>query len=95
MKNKIIKGHIALFVANILFGINNPISRSLVPQILDPFALSFFRLAGAALLFWVASFFTAKEHVPTKDIVTFFFASIFAAVLNQLPFIIGLSMEVR
>lgn len=85
-------GHIALFSANILFGMNTPISRSLMPEILSPFALTYFRIAGGATLLWLASLFFKKEHVPAKDLVMLFFASLFALSFNQLPYFIGLSM---
>lgn len=84
-------GHLALFVANFIFGLNTPITRTIVPQVIDPFVMTFFRMAGAAVLFWIASIFAKKEKVPTKDIVRFFFASLFAIVLNQTAFIYGLS----
>lgn len=92
MEKKKITGHVAIFAANILFGLNTPISRSLMPEILSPFALTFFRLAGATVLFWLVSLFLKKEQVPAKDVLLFFFASIFALTLNQLPFFVGLSL---
>lgn len=48
-------------------------------------------MIGAAILFWTISIFTKQEKVPTKDIVLFFFAAVFAIVLNQTFFIYGLS----
>ncbi len=91
-KNIKTPGHIALLVSSIIFGLNTPISRTLIPDVVSPFTLSFLRMAGAMVLFWIVSIFTKKEHVPPKDILMLFFASIFALVLNQIPFIIGLSM---
>ena len=85
-------GHIALFGANLIFGLNTPISRTIIPEIIEPFSLTFLRLAGSTLLFWIISFFVKKEKVPFKDIVMLFFASIFGIVLNQIPYITGLSM---
>lgn len=85
-------GHISLLVANIIFGLNITISRSIIPEIIDPYLLTFFRMAGAAVLFWIFSIFTKKEKVPSKDIIRFFFASILALVANQIPFIVGLSL---
>lgn len=92
MKNIKTPGHIALFLANVIFGINTPISRSLMPETISALSLTFFRMAGAMALFWLISLFTKKEHVPPKDIMLLFFASLFALVLNQMPFIIGLSL---
>jgi drug/metabolite transporter (DMT)-like permease len=90
-KNKL-TGHIAMFSANIIFGLNTPISRTLMPQTLSPFTLTFFRLGGGLLLFWTASLFMKKENVPAKDILLLFFASLFALTFNQLPYFIGLSL---
>lgn len=84
-------GHAALFTANMVFGLNTPLTRTLVPDILDPFAMTFLRMIGAAILFWMASIFAKKERVPLKDIVLFFFAALFAIVINQSSFIYGLS----
>jgi drug/metabolite transporter (DMT)-like permease len=92
MEQKAIKGHIALFAANILFGLNNPISRSLIPDTISPYFLTFCRLTGGMLLFWFFSLFMPKEKIAKKDIVLLFFAAIFALSANQLPFIVGLSM---
>ncbi len=90
-KNKL-NGHIAMFSANVIFGLNIPVSRTLMPEILSPYTLTFFRLGGGMLLFWIASVFVKKEHVPAKDLFLLFFASLFGLTLNQLPYFIGLSM---
>lgn len=92
MKNIKTPGHIALLIANIIFGLNNVISRTLAPDIISPFTLSFLRMAGAMILFWLISLFTKKEHVPPKDILLLALASVFGLVFNQMPFIVGLSM---
>ena len=92
MENKKLNGHIVVFSANLIFGMNTPISRSLMPEILSPYALTFFRLAGGMLLFWAVSAFTKKEKVPAKDILMLFFASLFALTFNQLPYFVGLSI---
>lgn len=84
-------GHLALFFANVIFGFNTPITRTIVPDALSPYMMTFFRMAGAAILFWMVSPFVKKEHVPKRDILLFFFASLFAIVLNQTAFIVGLS----
>ena len=92
MENKKLQGHLALLLANIIFGVNNPVARMLMPEVLDPMALTFFRFSGGMLLFWIASLFFKREHVSAKDKLLLFFASIFGLSLNQLPFFFGLSM---
>jgi drug/metabolite transporter (DMT)-like permease len=92
MVKKVLYGHLVLFLANIFFGLNTTISRTLIPEILSPYALTFFRIAGAAVLFWFASVFVKRERVVSGDLMKLFFASTLALVVNQLPFIVGLSM---
>ncbi|MDR1112765.1 MAG: DMT family transporter [Bacteroidales bacterium] len=90
MNNKA-KGHIAILSANIIFGLNTPISRGLMPDILSPYALTFFRMAGAMCLFWIVSLFTKREKVPLKDIGLLFGAGMFGILINQMIFLVGLS----
>jgi drug/metabolite transporter (DMT)-like permease len=92
MKNKILGAHIAILVGNLIWGINNPITKSLISGSISPYTLAFFRLAGACLLFWTASLFTTKEKVKKSDMILLFFASIFGLVVNQLLNTVGLSM---
>lgn len=92
MERRKLNGHISLFVANLIFGLNNPLSRSITPDFIDPYVLTFFRLAGGAILFWLISLFLPKEKVAKRDIFLLFLAGIFSLSLNQLPFIVGLSM---
>ncbi len=92
MEKSKLNGHLALFVANIFFGLNNPVSRSIIPHEIDPYALTFLRLAGGMILFWTISLFVKRESIPLKDVVLLFFAAILSLSTNQLPFIVGLSM---
>ncbi len=92
MKNKILIGHLSLLLANIIFGANNPIARMLMPEVINPLALTFIRFSGGMTLFWLTSFFFKRERVPAKDKFLLFCASVFALSLNQLPFFKGLSM---
>lgn len=92
MKKGVLVGHLSLLVANIIFGTNNPIARILMPDIINPLALTFIRFSGGMMLFWLASLFFKQEYVTTKDKFLLFCASIFALSLNQIPFFKGLSM---
>lgn len=50
------------------------------------------RLVGAALLFWVFSFFAPRENVPVRDLGAIFVASLLAITGNQVSFLIGLEI---
>lgn len=85
-------GHISLFIANLIFGLNNPLTRTLIPDKMSPYTVTIARMVGGALLFWTASLFIKKEKVETKDIIKLFFAALFGIVLNQMFFLEGLSL---
>jgi drug/metabolite transporter (DMT)-like permease len=93
MEDKNFKGHAALLIAYIIFGLNTPVTKAILTHgETSAMALTFYRFAGAAALFWTASLFTVKEHVPIRDIILLSLASLFAIFINQMSFIIGLSM---
>lgn len=90
-------GHAALWAANIIWGLNAPIGKSVLvsaanPSGISPFAMSVYRMVGAVLLFWAASLFLPRERVSRRDIVLLFFASLFGIQLNQMLFLWGLSL---
>lgn len=85
-------GHLALFTANFIFGLNNPLTRTIIPDIISPLTVTFFRMIGGAVLFWVTSLFVKNEKMSPKDIVKLFFAALFGLVFNQYPFLYGLSL---
>lgn len=87
------KGHIAILTANIIWGLNSPISKTILNSgDISPFALTTFRMVGAAAAFWLVSIFTKKEHVSSKDLTLLFFAALCGIVFNQGVFIFGLSL---
>jgi drug/metabolite transporter (DMT)-like permease len=92
MDDKNLRGHISLLIAYIIFGFNTPIAKEvLMDGEVSAVALTFYRFAGAALLFWIASLFTKKEHVNLRDLFMLFLASLFGIQINQMSFVIGLS----
>lgn len=92
-----IKGHAALWTANIIWGLNAPICKSVLvsddnPGGVDPFALSVYRMAGAALLFWSISLLLPRERVAPRDVFMLLLASVFGIQFNQMLFLWGLSL---
>ena len=78
MYDRNFKGHVALFVAYLIFGLNTPVAKNILehPEICSAFALTFYRIGGAALLFWTLSLCTGKESVPLRDLLMLFGASV-------------------
>lgn len=87
------KGHLVMSIAYIIFGLNIPVVKSIFGEAgITGLSVTLYRMAGAAVLFWIASLFTKKEHVPPRDILMLFFASVFGILLNQMPFVVGISL---
>ncbi|MEG1556450.1 MAG: DMT family transporter [Bacteroidales bacterium] len=89
--NEPFKGHLALLATNIIFGANASISKLLLIDHMNAYALSLIRMLSATALFWGASFFAKREKIERKDFFMLFLASIFGILLNQGLFVIGLS----
>jgi drug/metabolite transporter (DMT)-like permease len=90
-KNKPLAAHLSMFLACAIWGLMAPIGKDAMSGSLDGIDMVSFRVAGAALLFWIASLFTPKEKVSLHDRLLFAVAAIFGLILNQCCFIIGLS----
>ena len=61
------KGHLALLLANTMFGFNVPIAKGVLASgMVSPYALNLFRMGGAALLFWIASLPARKSAERTS-----------------------------
>ena len=88
------KGHASMLGANTMWGLMSPLSKLLmVGGAVTPLVVTDLRIGGAMVLFWIASFFQKPEHVNHKDLITLFFASLFAIVFNQGCFIFGVSLS--
>ncbi len=87
------KGHASMLGANTMWGLMSPVSKIIMAGgAITPLVVSDLRIEGAMVLFWAVSFFTKPEHVDHKDMVTLFFASLFAIVFNQGCFMFGISL---
>lgn len=87
------KGHLAMMGANLTWGLMAPIVKLVLASgIVAPLILVDFRMAGAAILFWLTSLFLPKEHVPLADKLRLFGAGMLGVLCNQGCFIIGVSL---
>lgn len=82
-----------MLMANTLWGCMSPSSKIVLSSgLVDAISLTTFRMSGAALVFWIASFFTREEHVSHEDLKHLFFAALFGIVFNQGTYIFGVSL---
>lgn len=80
--------------ANSMWGLMSPISKFvMLSGVVSPLLITDMRIAGAMILFWIASFFQKPEHVNHKDMARLFGASLLGIVFNQGCFIFGVSLS--
>lgn len=91
-KNQPLIAHLCMLCAGTCWGLMAPIGKDAMLNGIDGIDLVSFRVLGGALLFWLTSLFTKKEHVPVKDILLLGCAGLFALVFNQCSYTIGLNM---
>lgn len=91
LRREQLRGHGAILLANLIFGINVPLAKTVVGgQGVSWQAASLVRIAVAAALFWIVSLFSPRETVGRRDLWLLFLASLFSITLNQPPFLMGL-----
>jgi len=66
--NEKYKGVLAIVSANIIFGLNIPVTKALMARWMTPSGYTFSRMLFGAIVFWGISIFTKKEKVTRKDI---------------------------
>ena len=87
-----LRAHLSMFSAELFWGLMSPLGKDAMTHGIDGIDMVSFRVLGAALLFWTASLFTTKVHVPKRDIMFFAGAAVLGIVTNQCLFTIGLSI---
>lgn len=88
------KGHGAMLLANTSWGLMSPLAKIVMAGgVVTPLVLTDLRIFGAMVLFWVVSFFQKPEHVPSRDMLKLFVASLLAIVFNQGSFIFGVGLS--
>lgn len=92
MNKEKIRGHVAMLFTSLIFGVNIPLSKNLMPDWMSPLGLTYSRFAFGAMAFWLLSLFLKSEKVSRKDMGTLFLGSLLGVGLNQAAFISGLQM---
>ena len=89
-QNKPLQAHLSMFSAEVCWGLMSPITKDAILGGIDSIDIVTFRVAGAALLFWIASLWAPKEHVPRRDVLRLAGAALLGIVANQCLFTHGI-----
>lgn len=87
-----VQGHIAMLFTSLIFAVNIPVSKNLMPNWMSAMGLTYSRFAFGAMAFWLLSLFLKKEKVTKKDMGTLFLGSLLGVGINQAAFISGLQL---
>ena len=90
--NKPLLAHLCLFGSGAFWGLMAPVGKDAMTHGIEGIDMVSFRVLGGAILFWLTSFFTRREHIPTTDIIKLAGAGLFGLVFNQCCYTIGLSI---
>ena len=90
--NRPLIAHLCLFCACAFWGLMAPLGKDAMTHGFTGIDMVTFRVTGGAILFWLTSLFTPKEHVPKKDLLMLIGAAVFGLVTNQCCYTIGLSV---
>ena len=85
----LLKSHLALFVVNLMYGINYLVAKGLMPSVLGPNGFILLRVMGATVLFWIVFSFRFQK-VEWRDLGRLAVCAVFGVAVNQLFFFNGL-----
>ena len=90
--NRLLHAHLALFGANLIYGLNYTLAKEVMPDYILPFGFIFCRVTGALLLFWLFHALFYRERIERKDLPRLMLCGLFGVAVNQLLFFKGLNI---
>ena len=91
--NKTLLAHLALLIANLIYGINYSFDKDVMPDYILPSGFILLRVVGALSLFAFSYFLFVKEKVSQKDLFRLAICGVFGVAINQLLFFEGLNLS--
>ena len=65
--NKPLLAHLCLFGSGAFWGLMAPVGKDAMTHGIEGIDMVSFRVLGGAILFWLTSLFTRREHIPTSS----------------------------
>jgi drug/metabolite transporter (DMT)-like permease len=82
---------LAATMVSLIYGVSFTIAKDVMPTYIKPFGFILLRVFGAAILFWLVSFFGPREKIQLNDFPRIIAAAFFGVALNMLTFFKGLN----
>ncbi|UZR96821.1 DMT family transporter [Chondrinema litorale] len=80
------QGLLAIFIANTIFGLNIPVTRSIVAHWMSPMGYTITRMLFGAIIFWIISSFLKYDKVQKKDLLMLMIGGLMGFLGTQLLF---------
>lgn len=86
MENDKQQGLVAILTANIIFGLNTPVTKALMDSWMTPLGYTITRMVFGAIIFWLIGAFLKKEKVEKRDMITILLGGLMGFSGTQLLF---------
>lgn len=86
-----LKGHTAVLVSNLIFGLNIPVTKALLDRWMTPLGYMSVRTLVAVIIFWTISRLVPREKVAPKDLLVIAVGGIMGFIISQ--FLTAVSLQ--
>ena len=83
MESSKIQAHGAILFANTIFGLGIPVTKLLLNDWVSPMTYMATRSLGAAIIFWIISWFMKPEKVERRDLMVIMLGGLMGFVISQ------------
>jgi len=83
MQNQKLQAHVAIFFANVIFGLGVPVTKLLLEDWVSPMTYMATRSLGAAIVFWIIASLIAPEKVERRDLMVIMLGGLMGFVVSQ------------
>lgn len=85
-------GHLAILIANLIYGINYTVAKEVMGTYIQPFGFILLRVTGTIALIWTTALLFVNEKVAKKDHRLLLLCGLTGVGINQMLFFWGLSL---
>lgn len=80
------QGLLAIVMANVIFGLNTPVTKALMDGWMTPVGYTTTRMVFGTVVFWLIGFFVKTERIESKDLLTIMIGGLMGFIGTQLLF---------
>jgi len=89
--NDVVKSHMALFFANLIYALTFTFAKDVMPDTIQPIGFILVRVTGAMILFQIIHRIWIREKVKREDYGILILCGLFGVAINMMLFFKGLN----